>query len=179
MISLSNVGNLAGNLLSWFNRIEIKVTDWGKLPCIVSEISETQDFNAPQYPVESGSYKGDTIYKMPLKVNLRCFVEGGDYVSFEYALNELVNNKNNFVTLSSLGSKTYENLKVVSWARDTNSQMVGATHYNVALQEVILVNSFSAGAGVSKGAYGAVKSLGNKATSAVSNPRSVLHKGFF
>ncbi len=153
--------NAATSLLEYFNAIEVKSqTALDKLPCRVTELNETQDYALPQYPVESGEYRGDTIYRLPLKLEARLFVESADFVDFERMLND-INFSDDFVSIKSLNSKTYKNLKITSYARDTSSQMIGAAYYNVSLQEFILVSAL-ASAKVKTASNGGKKQLGNK-----------------
>lgn len=153
--------NAATSLLEFFNAIEVKTqTALDKLPCRVTEISETQDYSLPQYPLEIGDYRGDTIYKLPLKLECRLFVESADFVDFENMLND-INFSDDFVSIKSLNDKQYKNLKIISWARETSSAMIGAAYYNVALQEFILISSLATSK-VKIAANGGKKSQGNK-----------------
>lgn len=155
--------NAIGNLLAFLNQIQIKTQNsLESLPCVVCEIGESQDYTLPQFPIENGEYRGDTIYRMPLKVNARLFVEGSDYNKFETMLNDLQFSED-FITIKSLSNKVYKNLKITSWARDTTSQMIGACYYNVAMQEVILIDSLSGAVSNNKKAgYGKNKAQGEK-----------------
>lgn len=153
--------NALTSIMEYLNAIEIKSqVALEDLPCRVTEINETQDYNVPSFPVESGQYKGDTIYKLPLKLQVRLFVKSKDYTDFEAMLNE-INFSQEFITIKSLNGKKYQNLKIVQWARDTNASMMGAVYYNVALQEMILVEALTA-AKPKKAGYGKSKSGGNK-----------------
>lgn len=153
--------NAATSLLEFFNAMEIKSQiALDKLPCRITEINETQDFTLPQYPLEIGEYRGDTIYRMPLKLECRLFVESADFVDFEKMLNE-INFSDDFVSIKSLNGKFYNNLKIASWARDTSSAMIGAAYYNVSLQEFILIQALAASK-VKTAANSGKKSLGNK-----------------
>lgn len=135
--------NALGNLLSWLNKIEITdAVNMKDLPCVVTEINEMQEYGTPVSPVESNEYRGDTIYRMPKIVQARLFVEGSDYIDFESKLEEIQFDEN-FVEISSLQGKVYKNLKIKSWAADTNSEMVGARYYNVQFQEFILVSALA------------------------------------
>lgn len=167
--------NALGSLLSWLNKIEITdAVSMRDLPCVVTEINEMQEFGTPVSPVESNEYRGDTIYRMPKIVQARLFVEGSDYNDFENRLSEIQFDEN-FVEISSLQGKVYKNLKIKSWAADTNSEMVGARYYNVQFQEFILVSALANLKNMPAGAGSSVKQ-GDK--SPQQRARSVLHKAF-
>lgn len=154
--------NAVGTALTFFNQIEIRTQKaLNDLPCRVTEINETQDYNAPQFPIESGEYRGDTIYKLPLKVSARLFVEGYEVEDFENMLNDMQMSAD-FIEIKSLNGKKYDNLKMLSWARDTTSQMIGAFYYNVSFQKMILVDSLAGLAVVKNGSLSKSKNGGNK-----------------
>lgn len=177
-ISLGNVANLAGNLLSYFNSMKFQTQkNLLEFPCVIAEISESQEYAVPTYPVESLNYKGDTIYKMPQKVQVRAFVEASDFVSFEFLLNYYQYESDDFIRIEGLGNKVYKNLKITAWSRETTSQMVGAAYYNISLQEMILVNSYSA-ENVSNASYSKSKNTGNKAAAEQDRKSSALFKLF-
>lgn len=154
--------NAVGTALTFFNQIEIRTQKaLNDLPCRVTEINETQDYGMPQFPIESGEYRGDTIYKLPLKVNARLFVEGYEIEDFENMLNDMQSSED-FIEIKSLNGKKYDNLKMLSWARDTTSQMIGAYYYNVSFQRMILVGALAGLAKVSSGGLAKSKDTGNK-----------------
>ncbi len=149
------------SLLEFLNGIEIKTqVSLDDLPCRVTELNETQDYGVPTFPVESGTYKGDTIYKMPLKLNARLFVKSGDYLDFEKMIDEINFNKE-FLTIKSLNGKIYKNLKIVQFARDTNTSMMGAVYYNLALQEMQLFSALAT-AKPKQASYSGKKSNGSQ-----------------
>lgn len=155
--------NAVGTAIAWFNQIEIRTQkSLNDLPCKVTEINETQDYNLPTFALENGEYGSDTIYRMPLKLNARLFVQGYEYTDFENMLNDMQFSED-FIEIKSLNGKKYKNLKIQSWARDTTSQMVGATYYNVSLQEFIIVDSLVATLAKGKGGLGSAEGTGNKA----------------
>lgn len=157
MISLAI--NALTSIMEFLNAIEIKSQiSLDDLPCRVTELNETQDYGVPQFPVESGTYKGDTIYKMPLKLTARLFVKAKDYTDFEAMLDEINFNKE-FLTIKAQNGKIYKNLKIVQWARDTNASMMGAVYYNVSLQEMLLVEALASAKPTNAG-YGGKKNTG-------------------
>lgn len=164
MITIGNIINLAGNVGAYQDKHLIKLQtqkNLADLPCVIAEISESHEYSLPSFPVESLEYRGDTIYRMPMGVSVRAFVEAYNYNTFERVLHKWQYESEDFICLRSLGNKWYKNLKIVSWARDTNSQMVGAAYYTISLQEMILVSSYST-TKVSRGVYSAPKRSGNK-----------------
>ena len=132
------------------------------LNCKIVEISEQQNYGLPTSPVDDGSYRGDTIYKMPLMLNLRVYVKAEDIDNFLYGI-KLGQFGEEMFEIYSLYDKVYKNMKIVSYARDTNASMLGATHYNIQMQEVILVKALVENYKNSKKAgYASKKDAGNK-----------------
>lgn len=167
--------NAIGTAIAWFNQIEIRAQkSLNDLPCKVTEINETQDYALPTFALENGEYGSDTIYRMPLKVTARLFVQGYEYTDFESMLKDIQFSED-FIEIKAMNGKKYKNLKIQSWARDTTSQMVGATYYNVEMQEFIIVDSLSATLAKAKGGLSSAKDTGNKAPHKTN--QSVLFKG--
>lgn len=155
--------NLASKFLS--NTTPLKFVH-GKhleeLKCKIVEISEQQNYGLPALPTDDGSYRGDTIYKLPLILNLRVYVKSRDIDSFLHDI-KMGQFSSEMFEIYSLYDKVYKNMKIVSYARDTNSSMLGATHYNIQMQEVILVKSLVENYKNSKKAgYASNKDMGNK-----------------
>ena len=169
--------NAVGIFASWLSQMETKTSDKVNLPAKISSISERQDFNIPTFAVESQNFKGDTIYKLPLVVEVRYFVSGSKIDIFEFVL-ENMQFSENFIEIKGLHGKTYKNLKVVGWARDTTSEMVGAAYYNVSFQEVRLIEALAGLSNKANAATGGVSSKGN-VVAQEATPQSVLYKGFF
>lgn len=154
--------NAASSMHEFFSAMKIRSqVALNDLPCRITAISETQDYNLPQFPIESGEYRGDTIYRMPLKLECRLFVESGDFLEFENMLND-INFSEDFVYIQALNGKIYNNMKILSWSREMNSQMIGAAYYMVSLQEFVIIDSLAFSKNVSAAANGAVADKGTK-----------------
>ena len=133
-----------------------------ELKCRIVEVSETQDYGLPNFPVDDNTYKNDTIYKNPKRLMVRVYVKADDIEGF-LANVEKVQFSEELFNIHTLYNITYENFKIVSYSRDLNSTMLQATHYNLAMQEVVmvkaLVESYKSG---KKAGYGSKKEQGNK-----------------
>ncbi len=168
--------NAAASVTEFFSAMKIRSqVALNDLPCRITQIQETQDYNLPQFPIESGEYRGDTIYRMPLKLECRFFVESADFADFETMLND-INFSTDFVYIQSLNGKVYNNLKILSWSRDTSSQMLGAAYYSVSLQEFVIIDGLAFSKAVSKASNGAVSEKGNKSPQEATNKSSSLYK---
>lgn len=156
--------NLAGILLNTIKPMKLTVgSSSNALKCRIVEMTEQQNYDLPSFPIDKGEYRTDTIYKQPLIVTLRVFVESKDIDSFIKAVNQAQFSEKLF-TISSLYNQTYKNLKIVSYARDTNATMLNATHYNIQFQEVVMVQALAQSYKSQKNAgYAGAKQTGNKA----------------
>ena len=142
------------------------------LNCRIVEIQEQQNFGLPNSPVDDGTYRGDTIYKMPLTLNIRVYVKADDIDGFLAGINAGQFGEEMF-SVHSLYNKVYQNMKILSYSRDTNAAMVGAAHYNIQMQELIpvkaLVENYK---NAKKAGYSGKKDVGNKAPQ--EKPKSAL-----
>lgn len=165
--------NLASKFLSKTTPLKfVHGKNLEELKCKIVEISEQQNYGLPTSPVDNGSYRGDTIYKMPLILNLRVYVKSEDIDNFIYGI-EAGQFSGEMFQIYSLYDKVYKNMKVASYSRDTNSGMLGATHYNIQMQEVILVQSLVENYKNSKKpGYASKKDMGNK--NPLEKPKSAL-----
>ena len=134
--------NLATNLLSGVKPMKLSIGDNEALNCRIVEITEQQNYQLPQYPIDKGEYRNDTIYRQPLIITMRVYVEANNIDLFLRAINQAQFSQDLF-TISSMYNQTYRNLKIVSYARDTNANMLNATHYNIQFQEVIMVEALA------------------------------------
>ena len=134
--------NLATNLLSGVKPMKLSIGDNEALNCRIVEITEQQNYQLPQYPIDKAEYRSDTIYRQPLTITMKVFVEANNIDAFLKAINQAQFSQNLFI-ISSMYNQTYKNLKIVSYARDTNANMLNATHYNIQFQEVIMVEALA------------------------------------
>lgn len=147
-----------------------------ELKCKIIEISEQQNYSNPSFPCDDGNYRGDTTYKLPKTLSVRVYVKSSDILSFESNI-ERANLSENFFTIYSLYDKIYKNYKIESYARDTNSNMIGATHYNISLKKVILVTALVENyKNSSKSAYGSKVNSGSKNPQQIQK-QSVAYQG--
>ena len=94
---------------------------------------------------------------------MRVYVEANNIDLFLRAINQAQFSQDLF-TISSMYNQTYRNLKIVSYARDTNANMLNATHYNIQFQEVIMVKALAQSYKSQKNSgYGSKKLNGNQA----------------
>ena len=134
--------NLATHLLSGVKPMKLSIGDNEALKCRIVEITEQQNYQLPQYPIDKAEYRSDTIYRQPLNITMRVYVEANSIDLFLRAINQAQFSQDLF-TISSMYNQTYKNLKIVSYARDTNANMLNATHYNIQFQEVIMVEALA------------------------------------
>ena len=134
--------NLATHLLSGVKPMKLSIGDNEALKCRIVEITEQQNYQLPQYPIDKAEYRSDTIYRQPLNITMRVYVEANSIDLFLRAINQAQFSQDLF-TISSMYNQTYRNLKIVSYARDTNANMLNATHYNIQFQEVIMVEALA------------------------------------
>lgn len=145
------------------------------LSCKIVELTEQQNYGIPSLPIDNGTTIGDTIYKMPLTVTARVFVTEANLDTFLYEVEKGQYNQTCF-TIYSLYNKVYNNMKIESYSRDTNSSMIGAMHFNIQFKELILVQALVSNYQVAKKAgYGSAKNIGNK--NPQETPKSTLFLG--
>ena len=155
--------NLATYLLSGVKPMKLSIGDNEALNCRIVEITEQQNYQLPQYPIDKAEYRSDTIYRQPLNITMRVYVEANNIDLFLRAINQAQFSQDLF-TISSMYNQTYRNLKIVSYARDTNANMLNATHYNIQFQEVIMVGALAQGYKSQKNSgYASKKQNGNQA----------------
>lgn len=132
------------------------------LKCRIVEISEQQNYNIPNSPVDDGNFRSDTIYRMPLILNVRVYVKSKDIDNFISNV-KIGQFSNQTFNVYSLYDKIYKNMKIISYARETNALVLGATHFNIQMQEIIFVKALVENYKNSKKAgYASKKELGNK-----------------
>lgn len=145
------------------------------LECNIVEITEKESYAIPSLPVDTDETISDTIYTMPKIINALVFVYSDDIVFFERNLTN-IQNSDEFFKITSLYSKTYENLKLLDWTSDTNSSMLGGRHFNLVFQNVVRVEAQAQNASNFKNAsYTSNSSLGTKPNQEVN--KSALLKG--
>lgn len=155
--------NLATYLLSGVKPMKLSIGDNEALNCRIVEITEQQNYQLPQYPIDKAEYRSDTIYRQPLNITMRVYVEANNIDLFLRAINQAQFSQDLF-TISSMYNQTYRNLKIVSYARDTNANMLNATHYNIQFQEVIMVEALAQSYKSQKNSgYASKKQNGNQA----------------
>ena len=155
--------NLATYLLSGVKPMKLSIGDNEALKCRIVEITEQQNYQLPQYPIDKSEYRNDTIYRQPLNITMRVYVEANSIDLFLRAINQAQFSQDLF-TISSMYNQTYRNLKIVSYARDTNANMLNATHYNIQFQEVIMVEALAQSYKSQKNSgYASKKQNGNQA----------------
>ena len=155
--------NLSTYLLSGVKPMKLSIGDNEALNCRIVEITEQQNYQLPQYPIDKSEYRNDTIYRQPLNITMRVYVEANNIDLFLRAINQAQFSQDLFI-ISSMYNQTYRNLKIVSYARDTNANMLNATHYNIQFQEVIMVEALAQSYKSQKNSgYASKKQNGNQA----------------
>ncbi|HDZ5042724.1 TPA: hypothetical protein RTG66_001561 [Campylobacter jejuni] len=159
---LTLVLNLANTLFNQNKPLKFYYDDLEELKCKILEISEQQNYSTPSFPCDDGNYRGDTIYKLSKTLNVRVYVKKDDIIAFEQNI-ENANLSEKFFTINSLYDKTYKNYKIESYSKDTNANVLNATHYNIVLKKVILITSLVENyKNSTKSAYGGTIQSGSK-----------------
>ncbi len=136
------------------------------LLCSIVEISETQNFALPAQPLDNGELIHDTIYRAEYAITARVFVLSDDIVFFERNLDN-IQNSDEFFKITSLYSKSYDNLKLLSWSADTNSQVLNGRHYFLQLQKMFLVEAQVQPSNLSNASYSGKSTQGTKRNEAI------------
>ena len=154
--------NALSNFLLKTEPMKISSRSVEELKCRIVEVSETQDYGLPNFPVDNNTYKNDTIYKMPKRLMVRVYVKAEDIESFLADI-EKVQFSEELFNIYTLYNITYENFKILSYSRDLNSTMLQAAHFNLSMQEVSMVEALVENYKSSKKAsYGSKQEQGNK-----------------
>lgn len=143
------------------------------LNCTIMEIMESNSYNIPNEPIDSQSYISDTLYKAPLQVTCRVFVNTNFLENFTSGLQNLQNG-NGFCVCGADGQK-YENMRLENSSVSQTSDVQGGYFYTLAFKEVLIIESFNVGIPLSnsqKSAYSSKQSMGESANS--SRPKSIL-----
>ena len=98
--------NLATNLLSGVKPMKLSVGNSDALKCRIVEITEQQNYQLPQFPIDKAEYRSDTIYKQPLNITMKVFVEANNIDAFLKAINQAQFSQNLFI-ISSMYNHTY------------------------------------------------------------------------
>lgn len=132
------------------------------LNCTVYEVSESQDFGLPEFPLDNGTFISDTVYKIPKKIDVRVLVNEADISTFISSL-EASQFSNDLFSVVSVAGQVYSNLKIQGYSKTINSGMVGKVFYLISLKEIILVKALVENYQTSKNAgYTGNKNVGTK-----------------
>lgn len=132
------------------------------LNCAIIKHEESQNYGIPEYPCDDNNYRADTIFKLPLRLNVLVFVKEKDIGEFETNI-KTSQFSENFFTINSMYGKTYKNLKIESFSRELSKDIIGGSYYNISLKEVILVKALVESYKTSSNkAYGSKVNLGDK-----------------
>lgn len=136
------------------------------LLCNIVEIQETHNYALPTQPLDNGELIRDTICKLETTITSRVFVLADDIVFFERSAQN-IQNSDNFFKITSLYSKSYDNLKLLSWTADTNSNTLNGRHFFLQLQEIVLVEAQVQPANLGNASYSDKSTQGTKRAEAI------------
>lgn len=136
------------------------------LLCSIVEIQETHNYALPAQPLDDAELIHDTIYNLDTTITARVFVLADDIVFFERSVENL-QNSDEFFKITSLYSKSYDNLKILSWSADTNSNTLNGRHFFLQLQEMVLVEAQVQPSNLSNASYSDKSTQGTKRTEAI------------
>lgn len=159
-----------------FNKV-MKIRGIEDLNCVIYEISEQQGYQLPQNPLDNGSFIADTIYKLPKKLSVRVLVKDEDILTFISSI-EAVQLSNNLFTVVSVANEVFKNLKILDYAKDVTSSVVGKQFYSIQMEETKLVQALvetykSSG----RGGYSNNQGTGSKTAEPQKQKKTAL-KGF-
>lgn len=136
------------------------------LLCNIVEIQETHNYALPTQPLDNGELIRDTIYNLETMITARVFVLADDIVFFERSIQN-IQNSDTFFKITSLYSKSYDSLKLLSWSADTNSNTLNGRHFYLQLQEIVLVEAQVQPANLGNASYSDKSTQGTKRTEAI------------
>ena len=132
------------------------------LNCSIYELNETQEFGLPEFPLDDGTFIGDTVYNIPKRIDLRVLVKDSEIPIFLASLKEAQFSNQRF-TVTSVAGETFINLKIMGYSKSVTSNVVGSTFYLISLREVPLVKALVESYQTSKKAgYTDNKNVGTK-----------------
>lgn len=111
-----------------------------ELNCTIYEVTETQDYGLPEFPLDDGTFIGDTIYDIPKKIDVRVLVNESDISTFLASIKETQFSNERF-TVTSVAGEVFKNLKIQNYSKTVSSNMIGKTFYLISLKEVPLVKA--------------------------------------
>ena len=133
-----------------------------ELNCTIYEVTENQDYGLPEFPLDNGTFIGDTIYDIPKKVDVRVLVNDNDISTFLASIKETQFSNERF-TVTSVAGEVFKNLKIQNYSKTVSSGMVGKTFYLISLKEIPLVQALVETYQTSKNAgYSSNKNVGSK-----------------
>jgi len=154
----------------------MKITGLEDLACTVYSVSETQNYQLPQNPLDNNTFLADTIFRLPKQITVRVLVKEADIPIFTSAINE-VQFSSTLFTVVSVANEVFAGLKILSCAKDVSAQMVGAAFYNISMEEAMLIQALVKPYTAAKNpAYGGNGGAGTK--QAPERKKSAL-KGFY
>ena len=133
-----------------------------ELNCTIYEVTESQDYGLPEFPLDNSTFIGDTIYDMPKKIDVRVLVNESDISTFLASIKETQFSNDRF-TVTSVAGEVFKNLKIQNYSKTVSSNMIGKTFYLISLKEVPLVKALVETYQTSKNAgYSNNKNVGSK-----------------
>lgn len=110
------------------------------LPCNIVRLDENNDFIIPNQPLDTGNLISEHIYTTPSSLSLMVFVKQNDLDLFEAKVEE-TQLSDKFFRVIGANDQNYNNMKILNYSKSESSEMIGAYHINLVMQEIILVNS--------------------------------------
>lgn len=161
-LNIPTITELAGAFFSM--KIYEQGNENNRLKCVIMDLMETNAYATPKEPIDSGEYIGDTLYRMPLSIACRVFVNTNFLDSFNSSIDKL--QKGAGFCITGADGQIYENMRIESITSSQTAEVQGGYFFNIVFSEVILVESFSAGLGlnkVQKSAYSSKQDSGEQA----------------
>lgn len=170
---ISDILGLNNDFLQANRPLKIIVAENGNqseiLQCRIVEFQEGQAWNIPSQPTDDGEFRNDTIYRQPFAISVRVFVKNEFIDDFLGTLKEAQNTLKTF-SIYGLNNSVYENLKILSYSKETSARMLGGTHFMLDFQEIIFVKALAQSyKSAKKAGYSNNKATGSKNPQDLSN----------
>ena len=114
--------------------------DDNALPCNIVRLEENNEYVIPLQPLDTGNLISEHIFNTPMNISIVVFVKQNNLNLFEAKINETqLNNK--FFRVVGANDQNYNNMKILTISKNETSDMIGAYHISITMQQMILVNS--------------------------------------
>ena len=172
MFLISTLAEFLGFANIYPMKIYEKTDEMSELPCLISEYSIKQDYDAPTEPLENGEFIGDTQFRLPKTISLSVFVKDESVSEFETRIKNIQTQNNGFVFVDRNGD-IFSDYWLTSYNKTIEAN--NGYFYALELKELILIEGFNAA--VKYDNPGLSKKRTNGEVTNNEKPKSALKKG--